>query len=441
MGDITPIDQAAEDRSRRNVPADLDAERAVLGAMLIGVESRNRAAAVLTAAEFYRPAHGHLFDAILAVHGSGAEHGPVDARGVADVLRRRGQIEGLGGDAALNTIITLAAPSSTVARHARTISEMAALRRMIGACSDAIHGAYGLPGDVAAFLDGVTAATAQIDLPSVDPPDIPTFDAFADAALERPDWVVPPLLERGDRAIVVAGEGMGKGVLLRQIAIAAAQGVNPFWTTTRIPPVRSLLIDLENPASIIRKTADQMLAKAITQVRGDYDPDRARIWHEPSGIDLRSRADFARFDAACAAARPDLVCVGPLYKMFRKQRGESDEDAALDVTSRLDDLRTRHGFALVIEHHAPKGGPGHREMTPFGSAVWMRWPEFGPALYPHPKAAPGSRKHLLWGHWRGPRDVRPWPVEMMWDSGWPWTFKFDDDDAAEHRAVDAQETF
>jgi len=48
----------------------------------------------------------------------------------------------------------------------------------------------------------------------------------------------------------------------------------------------------------------------------------------------------------------------------------------------LDDLRTRYNFGLVMEHHAPKGQQGQkREMTPFGSSSWLRWPEIGVSLY------------------------------------------------------------
>ena len=43
----------------------------------------------------------------------------------------------------------------------------------------------------------------------------------------------------------------------------------------------------------------------------------------------------------------------------------------------LDDLRTRFGFALVLEHHAPKPRGGRRDLLPFGSQRWLARPELG----------------------------------------------------------------
>jgi replicative DNA helicase len=45
-----------------------------------------------------------------------------------------------------------------------------------------------------------------------------------------------------------------------------------------------------------------------------------------------------------------------------------------------------------------------------GSAVWMRWPEFGYALAPDPTAV-GEPVYEV-QQWRGPRDLRQWPTRM-----------------------------
>jgi hypothetical protein len=111
------------------------------------------------------------------------------------------------------------------------------------------------------------------------------------------------------------------------------------------------------------------------------------------------------------------VCLGPLYKCYRSAKGETYEDVATDVTGRFDDLRTRHGFALLIEHHAGKD----RQMVPQGSAVWERWPEFGFGLIPH---RPNDRSVLDWTDWRGPREVRDWPTQLHRGQYWPWEATF-----------------
>src|SRR5690348_6621303 len=77
-------------------PQNLDAEESVLGAMMLNAlaigavtESTN-----LSAADFYRESHGHIFRAILALYAKGE---PVDAITVVDELGKNGTLEKAGG--------------------------------------------------------------------------------------------------------------------------------------------------------------------------------------------------------------------------------------------------------------------------------------------------------------------------------------------------------
>lgn len=216
--------------------------------------------------------------------------------------------------------------------------------------------------------------------------------------------------------MIVGAEGVGKAVTMRQIAGAAAQGIHPF-NLTPIPAVRTLLVDVENPADAIVETAD-MIAKAARHQSDGYDPDRAHIWHQPGGINLRDRADRLRFDQVLAKVRPDVVCAGPMYKLYRVGARESDEQAAQEVQHIFDDLRTRYSFALVLEHHAPKGSGPVRDLLPYGSSLWLRWPELGIKLDPDVDA--GGKGSLGVGRWRRDRVVCSWPYRLDRGTRWPW---------------------
>ena len=66
---------------------------------------------------------------------------------------------------------------------------------------------------------------------------------------------------------------------------------------------------------------------------------------------------------------------------------------------------------MWLEHHAPLGSSmGSRELRPFGSAVWSRWPEFGLSLTPDPTAPEGFVYNV--SHFRGARDKRQFPTKM-----------------------------
>ena len=80
-----------------------------------------------------------------------------------------------------------------------------------------------------------------------------------------------------------------------------------------------------------------------------------------------------------------------------------------------DELRTRFGFALILEHHAPKGdGAGSRLMAPFVSQRCSAWPELGLGLYPE---RDGSG--LAVRRFRGDRMASSWPDKFVRGQVWP----------------------
>lgn len=222
------------------------------------------------------------------------------------------------------------------------------------------------------------------------------------------DWVIPGLLERQERVIVVAAEGVGKTMLARQIALCAAAGLHPF-TLSKMPPIRTLTIDLENPARIIRRTSRDIMAAA--KRFGHVKNVTADILIKPAGLDLLKASDRAVVEQAIEETKPDLLLMGPLYKSFVDPGGRTSESVAIEVAKYLDSLRDYYGCAMWLEHHAPLGSSmGSRELRPFGSAVWSRWPEFGLSLTPDPTSTEGYVYNV--SHFRGARDRRKFPTKM-----------------------------
>lgn len=402
------------------VAHDLRAEESLLGAMLLSREAIRAVSDLrLRSADFYRPAHGHIYDAIFTLYRAGA---PVDPVTVADELVRADRLDAIGGAGELVGIQARTPATSSAPHYARIVGEMATFRRLVVACAETIDEVRALPSNPDEFVARVRERFGSFEMPSAR--ERPVYWSVSDFAARQDkaerDWLIEPFLERGERMLIVAGVGSGKSVFMRQLAVASAAGVNPFLLS-EMKPVRSLTVDLENPDGIVIRSLARL--DRMARWAPQFDQERAAVWHMPGGINIRVPSGFDSFDEVLADHAPDLVCVGPLYKLFRKERGESDEDAALDVLARLDDLRGRHKFVLVLEHHAPHGS----ELRPFGSSVLQRWPEFGPALT-LPSDAKGDRSRLLWGDWRGPREQRPWPRLVMHGGAdqWPWLCVWDD---------------
>ncbi len=222
------------------------------------------------------------------------------------------------------------------------------------------------------------------------------------------DWVIPGVLEKQERVIVVAAEGVGKTMLARQVAICASAGINPF-TMSKMEPIRTLTVDLENPERIIRRTSRNIMNASRTL--GHSQRNLAELLCKPSGLDLLKQSDRAVLEKAIEEAKPQLLVMGPLYKAFLDPGGRTSESIAIEVAKYLDGLRDAYGCAMWLEHHAPLGSSmGSRDLRPFGSAVWSRWPEFGLSLTPDPTATEGFVYNV--SHFRGARDRRKFPTKM-----------------------------
>jgi len=261
---------------------------------------------------------------------------------------------------------------------------------------------------------------AAVDAPSEQVRDLWYVDEFIDLPDTTDPWVIPGLFRAGWRAVVVATEGRGKSWLSRQIAMAAAAGVHPLFGSP-IEPISTLIIDLENPAGSIAEAGRQI--RDAAKRYGTWDPRRCYLWHRPGGIDLRRRSDRAQLENVLARVRPKFVSLGPLYKAYTTKATEGYELPAAEVQAILDDLRTRYGFALLLEHHAPKAqGGGMREVAPFGSSLWLRWPELGLKLTP---VEQGNERVLNVGRWRADRMRNAWPDRISRGQNWPWIGEWD----------------
>ena len=241
-------------------------------------------------------------------------------------------------------------------------------------------------------------------------------DFLAESTNETHEWVIPGLVERMERVIVVAAEGVGKTMLARQIAICCSAGIHPF-SFQRMPQVRTLTVDLENPERIIRRTSRQIASEAMSLSK--VEKLEAYILTKPSGMDLLKAQDRSILEEAIEEVQPQILVIGPLYKAFLDPGGRTSESVALEIAKYLDAIRTVYNCSLWIEHHAPLGSTmSTRDLRPFGSAVWSRWPEFGISLQPDPTAL-GDYVYDV-KHFRGAREERPWPLKMKRGKRFPF---------------------
>lgn len=120
-------------------PQSVEAEQAVLGALLLDREAIHRALEVLERNSFYRVSHRQIFAVVLALY---ERDDVVDLVTVAEELQRNGELEAVGGPVYLQTLVSSVATVANVVYHARIVQEKALLRQLIQTAAEVTHSAY-----------------------------------------------------------------------------------------------------------------------------------------------------------------------------------------------------------------------------------------------------------------------------------------------------------
>ena len=131
-------------------PHSTEAERSVLGAMLLNEQSLSMALEMLTAEDFYVPAHREIFDAAKKVAGS--KNMGVDLTIMDAELSRRGTLPGVGGVEYLIELQNFVPTTANTRDYIRIVLEKSTLRRLIAASGEISKASYAQEMDVPQVL-------------------------------------------------------------------------------------------------------------------------------------------------------------------------------------------------------------------------------------------------------------------------------------------------
>lgn len=123
----------------RTPPQSLEAEQALLGAVMLEKKMLLEVRHILEEEDFFREAHRKLYRAILNLDDRSAK---IDILTVSEELKRQGEFEEIGGVSALTTLIEKCPTPSHAEYYAQEVAEKAAKRRFITSCNRALERAY-----------------------------------------------------------------------------------------------------------------------------------------------------------------------------------------------------------------------------------------------------------------------------------------------------------
>ena len=222
----------------RTLPSNLEAERTVLGAILVDNAAFNSAAEILSREDFYRDAHRRIYEA-MAVLAERSQ--PIDLVTLKDELGRRSALEAVGGAAFLAGLVDGVPRITSVEHWSRLIKEKAVLRNLIHAGNRIVQSCFEAEDEPATLLDQAEKAIFDIaerrirqgfvDMGEIVKESFRTIDQ-----LSQSKDVVTGLatgfvdidemtsgLQKGELVIIAARPAMGKTSFCLNIAQHAAQ--------------------------------------------------------------------------------------------------------------------------------------------------------------------------------------------------------------------------
>ena len=143
----------------RMPPASIEAEQAVLGAMLLKPDAVTTAAEELTADDFYRETHRLIFEAMMELK---ERTEPVDLVTLTEQLKKVDKLAKIGGIPALSLIANSVPTAANVHYHARIVHEKAQLRSLINAATEIAGAAYESADEVEDIMDSAEKRILQV---------------------------------------------------------------------------------------------------------------------------------------------------------------------------------------------------------------------------------------------------------------------------------------
>ena len=143
----------------RSPPHSREAEESVIGAVLLSEEAVNEVMDRLHPPDFYVPAHQAIFEAMRELFDTNQA---IDAVTVSEALRRRGELEKVGGVAYLTRLVDIVPSTSNILYYSGIVEEHAKRRELIRAGASVTDVAFDIDEEIAHVFDRAEQAVLSV---------------------------------------------------------------------------------------------------------------------------------------------------------------------------------------------------------------------------------------------------------------------------------------
>jgi replicative DNA helicase len=311
----------------RTLPHNLEAEKSVLGAILIHNEAFNHAAEFILPRDFFRHAHARIFEKMIALSERGDA---IDFVTLKEELSRSGELDDVGGPAYIASLADGVPRSANVEYYAKIVKEKSTLRSLITAGNKIVADAYEAEQDADILLDDAERRIFAIAEGRIREGFVPLKDLVQSSfekieKLQQQKGAITGVpsgfqdldemttgFQPGDLVVVAARPSMGKTSLVLNIAQ---------YVTTNTPMIAGFFS--------LEMSKEQLFLRLLTS-EARVDAHRFR-----SGF-LNDR-DYGKLSQALGA-----LAAAPLYI------DDSASIGVLEMRAKARRLKAEHGLDLLI---------------------------------------------------------------------------------------------
>jgi AAA domain/DnaB-like helicase N terminal domain len=335
----------------RALPHNLDAERAVLGALLLDNSNLEKILGIVSAEDFFLPQHQAIFRAIAELIQSGKQATAVTVLDALERLDERATAQNL--TPVISKVLDGAYHAGAVV-HGEIVRRKALHRQRIYAAEAIANAADDPQLGVTEFFAGVEEnlnalrVRAGTNGKQNGKPSRPLLEFLA-AEFPPPEHLVENIIPRGGTVLIYALPHHLKSWLAAALALAATAPGQVLGALTVNKPVRTILAQVEDPSSIFQWRIKQLLKSASFQ---RCDPANLRVIDtstfrpgDPQWFE-RLRHDIEEFGA-------DLLILDVLRRIIYPRDVNSPKETA-EFLEMLEGVRAGTGCAVALIHHANK---------------------------------------------------------------------------------------
>ena len=308
-------------------PQNIEAEESLLGAMLLSKDAIADAIGICQSADFYKPSHRHIFDAVVGLWDRGVE---ADTVTVANELKRKNVLDEVGGSARLIALQVNTPAIRNAADYAEIVAHHALLRRGIGVTVDIAEAGYDLPLDADAWVDWAESKILDLQKTRRGETEVSVDESMDGVVAEFAEMAQNPGAITGTPTGFMDLDGILNGLQKSDLVLVGARpGMGK--TAFAVNIARHVAVEEKLPVLIFSlEMKHSELTKRLLSAEGQIDSTKMQngLWEN---------GDVAKLSKARAS-----LSGAPLYI------DDSPNVTVMEIRTRARRAQAQHGLSLVV---------------------------------------------------------------------------------------------